>query len=50
MYTLTDNEKELFIATYFSHWGDDIKRVTMVEHDDIKEYLINDHYLYLIEK
>lgn len=50
MYTLSEDEKELFVEAYFSSWGDDIKKVSLVEYGDINEYLINDHYLFLLMK
>ena len=49
MYILNDLERQLFVATYFSVWGDDIKKVTLTEYNDRKEYLLNDHYLFCID-
>ena len=50
MYTLTDDERKLFIATYFSCWGDDINKVSVNEYSNLNEYLINDYYLFRIKK
>ena len=50
MYTLTEDERKLFAEMYFDSWGDDIMKVTLMEYDDVNEYLINDHYVFLMNK
>ena len=50
MKTLNEVQMKKFVDKYFKEWGNDIFKVTLVEHDDIDEYLINEHYLFCINK
>ncbi len=47
---LNERERKTFIKRYFKEWGNDIKQVTLIDNDRVKEYLINEHYLYIIKK
>lgn len=44
------NKKEIneFTEKYFKIWEGDINRVSCIEYDNTKEYLINDHYIFII--
>ena len=44
---LDKKEKEEFVKKYFFEWGDDIRSVSLVKHDGINEYLINDAIIFL---
>lgn len=48
MYYLVDDELESFIDRYFSIWKQDIFKVSCIEYYNKKEYLINDHYIFII--
>ena len=49
MYRLLNKEEiEKFINIYFKEWGNDIVKVSVICYNGINEYLINDHYLFLI--
>lgn len=37
-----------FISKYFKQYGNDIKRVSYIVYNDKTEYLINNHYLFII--
>lgn len=43
------NEKELeqFINKYFKIWNTDIRKVSVIEYNYIKEYLINDAVIFI---
>mgnify|MGYP004499099099 CR=1 FL=1 len=47
---LNERERKTFIKRYFKEWGNDIKQVTLIDNGRVKEYLINEHYLYIIKK
>ena len=44
------NQKEInrFIKRYFNAWKNDIKKVSVICYNGIDEYLINEHYLYVV--
>ena len=44
------NEKELkvFINRYFKEYGNDIKKVSLISYKGINEYLLNDHYIFIV--
>lgn len=44
---LKDTELEEFINKYFSIWKQDIFKVSCIEYNGVKEYLINEHYLFI---
>lgn len=48
-YELSKSEIKDFIQSYFTIWGSDIYKVTVLEYIGYKEYLINDNYLYIKE-
>ena len=50
MKTLNELQMRDFIDKYFKEWDKDIFKVSVVEHDDIYEYLINEHYLFCVNK
>ena len=50
MKTLNEVQRKNFIDKYFKEWGKDIYKVSIVEYDDMYEYLINDHYLFCLNK
>lgn len=51
MYRVLEKEElNIFINKYFKEWGNDIKKVTKISYNGINEYLINDHYLYIIKE
>ena len=43
-------ELEQFTQKYFKEYGNDIRKVSYIIHDDRIEYLVNDWYLFLIKK
>lgn len=45
---LNKQEVEEFTKKYFEIWEGDIKNISCIEYDNIKEYLINGHYFYTI--
>lgn len=47
---LNKDELKCFVNKYFKEWNDDIYKVTLMEHDDVLEYLVNDHYLFQVTK
>lgn len=49
MYKLL-NEKEIkrFVNKHFKMWDKDIRKVSVISYNGIDEYLINDHYLFLV--
>ena len=44
------NEKELkvFINRYFKEYKNDIKKVSLITYKGINEYLVNDHYIFIV--
>ncbi len=46
---LSKEETEEFIKKYFNIWNGDIKSVSCVEYCNVKEYLINEHYFYIVK-
>lgn len=48
MYRLLNKEEMIrFIDKYFREWNKDIKSVSVISYDNINEYLINGHYIFL---
>ncbi len=47
-HVLKNTELEEFIDRYFSIWKQDIFKVSCIEYDNKREYLINEHYLFII--
>lgn len=47
---LVDDEMQHFIKQYFPFWNIDIWKVSCIFYEDKIEYLINEHYLFVIEK
>lgn len=45
---LNKQEVEKFTKEYLGIWEGDIRDISYIEYDDIKEYLINGHYFYII--
>lgn len=45
------NKKELkrFVNKYFKVWDTDIKKVSVISNGNIDEYLINEHYIFLVK-
>ena len=41
-------ELKKFVRKYFKEYGNDTKRVSYIIYKDRTEYLINNHYLYII--
>lgn len=43
------NGKELnrFVNKYFKEWNTDIKKVSVISYNNVDEYLINDHYIFI---
>lgn len=50
MKVLNNQELKNFVDKYFKEWNTDIYKVSVVEHDDVFEYLVNDHYLFQVAK
>lgn len=46
MKILNDYELKIFRNKYFKVYGDDIITVSYVVHNNIIEYLINEHYIF----
>lgn len=46
---LNKKEVEEFTKKYFNIWNGDIKSVSCIEYNNIKEYLINEHYFYIVK-
>lgn len=44
---LKKTEIEKLVEKYFSIWGNDIRKVTVISYDTYNEYLINDSVLFL---
>lgn len=44
---LNKKEMQIFINKYFKVWSSDIKNVSVISYDNIDEYLINGHYIFL---
>ena len=47
---LTEEEKKGFVEKYFQNWEQDIWKVSSISYQNVTEYLINEHYLFLVEK
>jgi len=47
---LKDIELEEFINGYFSICKQDIFKVSCIEYENKKEYLINEHYLFIMTR
>lgn len=46
---LSGNELELFVNKYFHPWKKDIWKVSYIDFDDVREYLINEHYIFVLK-
>lgn len=46
------NEKEIttFTKKYLPMWIGDINKVSLITYHGVKEYLVNDHYLVIVNK
>lgn len=44
---LNKKEMKIFINKYFRGWDEDIKSVSVISYDNVDEYLINGHYIFL---
>ena len=44
---LTETEKEDFLNKYFKVWKKDIWKVSVLTYGKHKEYLINEHFLFV---
>jgi len=47
---LNDEEIQKFIEIYFPCWKIDIWKVSCIIYKNTVEFLINEHYLFIIEK
>lgn len=47
---LSKEEIIKFTNKYFKEWNSDIRKVSVISYNGINEYLINDHYLYQVNK
>lgn len=47
---LNKKEIEKFTKKYLPNWLGDIIKVSQIEYDGTKEYLVNDHYLIIVKK
>ena len=45
---LNKKERDNFVNKYFKSWKKDIWKVSCLTYENHKEYLINDHYLFVI--
>lgn len=45
---LSEEEIKEFINKHFSIWEKDILKVSCIDYENKKEYLINEHYLFII--
>lgn len=45
--SLNRKEMQRFINRYFKGWDEDIKSVSVITYDNVDEYLINGHYIFL---
>lgn len=48
MKNLNRIEIKEFVDKYFKLYGNDIRKVSYIVYDDKTEYLINNHYLFII--
>ncbi len=46
---LNEKERKDFINKYFKVWEKDIWKVSRISYNNIDEYLINEHYLFLVK-
>ena len=45
---LNEKERKKFVNKYFKIWEKDIWKVSSLTYDNHTEYLINEHYLFVI--
>lgn len=45
---LNEKELEVFINRYFKEYKNDIKKVSLITYKGINEYLVNDHYIFIV--
>lgn len=50
MKILNNKEMKLFTEKYFKEFDYDIKKVSYFEYNGKIEYLINDHYIFVVNK
>lgn len=50
MKLLNKEELEVFVDRYFKPFKGDIHSVSLIEHEDTYEYLVNEHYLFVVNK
>lgn len=50
MNLLNKEELDVFVDKYFKPFKQDIYSVSVVEHKDTYEYLVNGHYLFAVNK
>lgn len=50
MKLLNKEELDVFADKYFKPFKQDIYSVSVVEHKDTYEYLVNGHYLFVVNK
>lgn len=50
MKVLNKEEINVFASTYLPIWKKDINSVSLIEYNGIKEYLVNEHYIVLVDK
>lgn len=46
---LSEKEIKKFTKKYFSGWEGEIKEVTLVSYQGVKEYLVNRHYFVIVK-
>ena len=46
---LNEEEKQNFVEQYFKEWKKDIWKVSLLSVNNIDEYLVNEHYLFLVK-
>lgn len=47
---LNKNQIQKFAEKYLSEWKNDIYDVSLLKYENVKEYLVNEHYLITIYK
>lgn len=46
---LSGDKLKLFIDKYFHSWKGDIWKVSYIDFEDTREYLINEHYIFVLK-
>lgn len=47
---LNQEEINIFANKYLPIWKKDINTISLLEYNGIKEYLVNEHYLVIVDK